>query len=73
MTATLSIAGDDVRLTLSAAAPHARDTLKAGEPALRSAFERVGLTLLGVAVPQDRAADAYDEVARLTPPFSDET
>jgi flagellar hook-length control protein FliK len=50
MSATISIAGDDVRLHLSAAAAEARSALRAGEPALRTAFESAGLTLLAVAL-----------------------
>jgi hypothetical protein len=61
--AALSVAGSDVRITLSADTPDARSDLRAGEPALRGALQRAGLTLLGVAVPEEsvgpaRSADA---------------
>jgi hypothetical protein len=50
--AVLAVAGNDVRITLTAAAPDARSDLRAGEPALRTAFERAGLELRGLAVPE---------------------
>jgi flagellar hook-length control protein FliK len=59
MRATLSIAGNDVRMTLSAAEVDARSALRAGEPALRAAFQRAGLTLLDVAVPDETTAGAH--------------
>lgn len=61
MTATLSILGNDVRLTLAPAAEDAKSALRAGEPALRTAFERAGLSLRVVAVSDagdNRAHDA---------------
>ena len=71
MTATLSIVGNDVRLTLSAADADARATLRAGEPALRTAFERAGLTLVGVGVPEDAADGAHSGRATLERPHSE--
>jgi hypothetical protein len=56
--AVLTVAGSDVRITLAAAAPDARSDLRAGEPALRAAFERAGLTLLGVAVREETVGQA---------------
>jgi hypothetical protein len=56
MTATLAIAGDEVRLALSAAQPEARSALRTGEPALRAALERAGLTLRDMAVPEEASA-----------------
>jgi Flagellar hook-length control protein FliK len=50
MTATLSLYGNDVRLTLSAAGSDAQSTLRAAEPALRTALDRAGLTLLGMSI-----------------------
>ena len=70
MTAMLSIAGNDVRLTLSAADADARATLRSGEPALRTAFERAGLTL-AVGVPEDRADGAHGGNATLEWPHSE--
>jgi Flagellar hook-length control protein FliK len=59
LTATLSIAGDEVRMTLAAADADARSALRTGEPVLRAAMERAGLTLLKVAVPEDAAAAVH--------------
>jgi Flagellar hook-length control protein FliK len=65
--AALSIAGHDVRITLSAAAPDARSDLRAGEPALRVAFDRAGLTLLGVAVSEETAGGPHAAGGTLPP------
>lgn len=56
MTATLALNGNDVRLSISAAALETQSTLRAGEPALRAAFGRAGLSLLDVEV-ADEASD----------------
>jgi hypothetical protein len=65
--AALSVTGHDVRITLSAAAPDARSDLRAGEPALRAAFARAGLTLLGMAVPEETADGPHAPSGTLPP------
>jgi hypothetical protein len=66
MTATLSLAGNDVRLTLAAGEADARSALRAAEPALRNAFERAGLALLAVAV-VDRRDDPAQAIRETNP------
>jgi hypothetical protein len=73
MTATLSLYGNDVRLTLSTAGSDAQSTLRAAEPALRTALDRAGLTLLGMSIAEAQDGAAAGQVNHPGDASPDET